>query len=190
MQDSSDALHLRSSSNSLIGQELPMLTVKDMMSRNVASVRGSATVAEAIQLMNDKNVRALVVERRTGERTVGIVTQDDIIHKVAVFGHNPQKMRVYQIMTRPCTTVQPDMGIADVAQLFAKTAMLCAPVVGDEPLGIISVDDIKTTLCVEQCGRVILRDRVKATGPETSKRSKARSNSSKTMQEERVPVFQ
>ena len=167
-----------------------MLTVKDMMSRNVASVRGSATVAEAIQLMNDKNVRALVVEKRTGERTVGIVTKDDIIHKVAVLGRNPKKMRVYQIMTRPCTTVQPDMGIADVAQLFAKTPMLCAPVVGDEPLGIISVDDIKTTLCVEQCGRVILRDRVKAAGPKINKRSKARSNSSKNMQVERVPVFQ
>ena len=140
-----------------------MLKVKDIMSRNVASIRGFATVAEAIQLMKYKQMWTLIVERRTGDRTVGIVTKDDIVYKVAAFGRNPKTMRVYEIMTRPCVTVQPEMDIECVAQLFASNPILFAPVIGKEPLGIVSASDIKAALCVEQSRRMVLEEELKAT---------------------------
>ena len=139
-----------------------MLKVKDIMSRNVASIQGSSTVAEAIQLMKYKQMWTLIVERRTGDRTVGIVTKDDIVYKVAAFGRNPKTMRVYEIMTRPSVTVQPEMDIECAARLFASNPIIYAPVIGIEPLGIISASDIKATLCVEQSRRMVLDEEIKA----------------------------
>ena len=167
-----------------------MLKVKDIMSRKVSSIRGSATVAEAIQLMNYKKSWALIVERRTGDRTVGIVTKDDIIHKVAALGHNPKTMRVYEIMTRPRVTVQPEMDIESLARLFASTPILCAPVIGDEPLGIISVGDIKATLCVEQSRRTVFKDELKATRKEASDIPDASGRPSKNVRLDCIPVLQ
>ena len=140
-----------------------MLKVKDIMSRNVASIQGSDTVAEAIQLMKYKKMWALIVERRTGDRTVGIVTKDDIVYKVVACGRNPITMRVYEIMTRPCVTVQPEMDIECVARLFASNPIHFAPVIAREPLGIVSASDIKAALCLEQSRRMVLEGELKAT---------------------------
>ena len=140
-----------------------MLKVKDIMSRDVASIQGFATVAKAIQLMKYKKMWALIVERRTGDRTVGIVTKDDIIYKVVAFGRNPKTMRVYEIMTRPYVTVQPEMDIECVARLFASNPILFAPVIGRKPLGIVSASDIKAALCLEQSRRMVLEEEQKTT---------------------------
>ena len=51
-------------------------------------------------------------------------------------------MRVYEIMTKPCVTVNPDLGVEYVARLFATTRIRRAPVVQGKLLGIISVSDI------------------------------------------------
>jgi CBS domain-containing protein len=61
---------------------------------------------------------------------------------VAAFGKDPKKVRVYEIMTKPCISVNPDLGIEYVARLFANTGIRRAPVIQDTLLGIISVTDI------------------------------------------------
>ena len=132
-----------------------MLQAKDIMSQNVAVIQGSATVAEAIQLMKYKQLWALLVEGDTCEPNLGIVTKDDFIYKVAACGRNPGSMRVEEIMTKPCMTVQPEMDVKDVARLFSHTPAFCAPVIGDRPIGIISASDIKAMLCVEQSGHMV-----------------------------------
>ena len=58
------------------------------------------------------------------------------------YGHDPKKMRVYEIMTKPCIAVNPDLGVEYVARLFANTRLRRAPVVGSKLLGIVSVSDI------------------------------------------------
>ena len=119
-----------------------MMHVKDIMTENVITISGSATVAEAVKLMKDKGLRGLIVERRSDSDPYGIVTETDIVYKVAAFGHDPKQMRVYEIMTKPCITVNPDLGVEYVARLFATTRIRRAPVVRGKLLGIISVSDI------------------------------------------------
>jgi predicted transcriptional regulator len=51
-------------------------------------------------------------------------------------------MRVFEIMTKPCLTVAPDLGVEYVARLFAQTRLRRAPVVRDRLLGVVSVSDI------------------------------------------------
>ena len=117
-----------------------MMQAREIMTKDVVTISGSATVAEAVKLMKDKGLRALIVERRSDP--YGIVSETDIIYKVAAFGHDPKKMRVYEIMTKPCITVNPDLGVEYVARLFAKNRLRRAPVVKGELMGIISISDI------------------------------------------------
>lgn len=121
-----------------------MMKAQDIMTKDVVSIRGSATVAEAVKLMKEKGLRALVVSRRHDEDAYGIVTETDIVYKVAAFGHDPKQMRVYEIMTKPCIVVNPDLGVEYVARLFANTGIRRAPVIKGDLLGIISVSDILT----------------------------------------------
>jgi CBS domain-containing protein len=119
-----------------------MLKASDIMTEDVATIRGSATVAEAVKLMKLKNLRALVVETRNGQDAYGILTQADIAYKVIARGTDPTKVRVYQIMTKPCIVVNPDLGVEYVARLFANTDIHMAPVISGELLGIVSISDI------------------------------------------------
>ena len=119
-----------------------MMQAKDIMTEKVVTIKGSATIAEAVNLMTDKGLRALIVEPRSERDPYGIVTETDIVYKVAAFGHDPTEMRVFEIMTKPCITVSPDLGIEYVARLFANTKTRRAPVVKDGLKGIISISDV------------------------------------------------
>jgi CBS domain-containing protein len=121
-----------------------MLKAADIMTKNVVKIRGSATVAEAVQLMKENGLRALIVDRRHDQDAYGMVTETDIVYKVAAFGTDPKRVRVYEIMTKPCIVVNPDLGVEYVARLFANTRIRRAPVIKGELLGVISVTDILT----------------------------------------------
>ena len=119
-----------------------MMKAEEIMTKNVITIKGSATVAEAVKLMKENKLRSLIVERRTEIDPYGMITETDIIYKVAAYGKDPQQMRVYEIMSKPCITVNPDLGVEYVARLFANTRIRRAPVIKGSLLGIISVSDI------------------------------------------------
>ncbi len=120
------------------------MKAEQIMTREVVTIRGSATVAEAVNLMKTKHLRALIVDRRHQEDAYGIVTETDIVYKVAAFGKDPKTARVFEIMTKPCIVVNPDLAVEYVARLFANTGIRRAPVIRGELVGIISVTDILT----------------------------------------------
>ncbi|TVQ24143.1 MAG: CBS domain-containing protein [Leptolyngbya sp. DLM2.Bin15] len=141
-----------------------MMQVQDIMTPEVVTIRGSASVAEAVQLMKEKGLRALVVEPRSELDPFGTVTESDIVYKVAAFGHDPKKVRVYEIMTKPCITVYPELGVEYLARLFAQSRIRRSPVVqGTKILGIVSLSDI---LCksdfTEAPKQLFLEDRIEA----------------------------
>lgn len=118
------------------------MKASEIMTEDVVTIRGSATVAEAVRLMKEKHLRALIVSRRTDEDAYGMVTETDIIYKVTAYGKDPKTVRVFEIMTKPCIVVNPDLAVEYVARLFANTGLRRAPVIKDKLLGIISVTDI------------------------------------------------
>ena len=140
-----------------------MLKAKDIMTTTVITIKGSATVAEAVQLMKDKKLRALVVERRTEDDPYGMVTETDIIYNVAAYGKDPKTMRVYEVMTKPCITVNPDLGVEYVSRLFSNTGIRRAPVIEGQLLGIISVSDLMHKGdFIEKPKRLFLEDEIEA----------------------------
>ncbi|AKG20572.1 CBS domain-containing protein [Calothrix sp. 336/3] len=119
-----------------------MLKALDIMTKDVGTIRSSATIAEAVKLMQAHNWRALIVERRHPQDAYGIITDSDIVSQVIAYGQDPGKIRVYEIMTKPCIVVNPDLGVEYVARLFANHHLLQAPVIQGELIGIISATDI------------------------------------------------
>ena len=119
-----------------------MLKASDIMSEDVATIRRSATVAQAVKLMRLKTLRALIVDVRNSEDAYGIITQTDIVHKAVAYGKDLEKLRVYEIMTKPCIVVNPDLSVEYIARLFALTGIRMAPVISGGLKGIISVTDI------------------------------------------------
>ncbi|WP_448601552.1 CBS domain-containing protein [Thermoleptolyngbya sp.] len=119
-----------------------MATAKDIMTDDVATIKGSATVAEAVKLMKFKQLHSLIVERRSPEDAYGIVTDTDIVNKVVAYGKDPKTVKVYEIMTKPCLVVNPDLEVEYVARLFAHFGIDRAPVIQSELLGIVSDTDI------------------------------------------------
>jgi CBS domain-containing protein len=140
-----------------------MMKAKDIMTTEVVTIRGSATVAEAVERMKANGLRALIVDRRHEDDPYGIVTEADIVYKVAAHGKNPKQVRVYEIMNKPCIEVNPDLGVEYVARLFASTGLHRAPVVQGSLLGIISLTDIiHKSDFVEKPKRVLIEDEIEA----------------------------
>ncbi len=138
-----------------------MMQAKDIMTTDVETIRGSATIADAVKKMNDLSLRALIVERRHDQDAYGIITEADIVYQVAAYGKDPKQVRVYEIMTKPCIVVNPDLGVEYVARLFAQTGIRRAPVIKDTLLGIISVTDILSKSdFVEKPKSVLLENRI------------------------------
>lgn len=139
------------------------MKASEIMTANVVTISGSATVAEAVKLMKDKGLRSLIVERRHDQDPYGILSETDIVYKVAAFGHDPKQMRVYEIMTKPCIVVPPDLGVEYVARLFAQTRIRRAPVVEGKLLGVISTLDIlRKSDFVEVPKRLFIEDEIEA----------------------------
>ncbi|MGF1494514.1 MAG: CP12 domain-containing protein [Microcoleaceae cyanobacterium] len=138
-----------------------MLKARDIMQTDVATIKGSATVAEAVKKLNENSVRALIVDRRHEQDAYGIVTESDVVYKVAAFGKDPKRMRVYEIMTKPCISINPDLGVEYVARLFANTRLHFAPVIQEQLIGVISVSDIlQKGDFVEKPKSLLLQERI------------------------------
>jgi CBS domain-containing protein len=120
-----------------------MARAKDIMTKDVVTVDGSTTVADAVKLMKEKGVRALIVDRRGEEDAYGIVTQRDVVYRVVAERRDPKTVKVHEIMTKPLVVVNPDLDVIYVARLMAQQKLSRAPVLAEHKLqGVISVTDI------------------------------------------------
>jgi len=119
-----------------------MQTAREVMTKTVVTVPSSITVALAMTMMRDRKLRNLLVEPDNSADSYGIITEADIVYKVAAHAHNPENLLVADIMTKPCLKVDPDMSVQEVAALFANHGIHRAPVIKDRLLGIITVFDI------------------------------------------------
>lgn len=120
-----------------------MLSVADIMTTDVFTIRSSAKVTQAIALMQEKYVRSLIVEKAVQGGAYGIITECDIVYKITAKSADPENIRVCEIMQTPCIAVKPDLNLSTAAKRFARGSIQRAPVVHKgELVGIVSVTDI------------------------------------------------
>lgn len=111
---------------------------EDIMTKEVITIDDNALVSEAIQLMKDHNVHALIVK----PRGYGIVTEADIAYKVIASDADPKSLTVGDIMTKSCITIKPGDTVEEVAQTFRNSRIHRAPVVEGDIKGVVSVSDV------------------------------------------------
>ncbi len=120
-----------------------MLKARDIMTQDVILIRDSATVAQAIALMQHHKVRSLIVVHTDQQTGYGIVTERDIVYRVMALGEDPNQIGIRGLVREPCITAHPDLSLEEVAQLFSATGIQRAPVIHEQKLlGIISVTDL------------------------------------------------
>jgi CBS domain-containing protein len=119
-----------------------MIKASDIMSKDVVTISASSTVAKAVELMKQKRLRSLIVDRSDEYDAYGMVTETDVVYKITALGKDPTQAQVYEIMTKPCISVNPELSIEAVVRLFADNGIHRAPVVAGTLLGIISITDI------------------------------------------------
>jgi len=109
-----------------------------------------AMVNSAIGLMAEKNVGALLVKNAT-DAIVGIVTERDVLLKVAAREKNPKSTTVSEIMTEKVYRVQSKQSLEDCMEIMNKNGFRHLPVFeGEELLGMISVKDVLRQVIAEQ----------------------------------------
>jgi CBS domain-containing protein len=123
----------------------PMQTVAEMLEskpdRTVHTITPTNTVFEAMTLMAEKNIGALVV--MAGQQIVGIVTERDYANKMAFKAEASRKTPVRDIMTASVICVRPDQTSEDGMMLMGKNRMRHLPVVENGKLiGMISIRDL------------------------------------------------
>lgn len=137
------------------------MKVADIMTTKVVTVRSSSTVAQAATLMREEGVHALVVRRVDDSDAYGIVSISDIVGQVIAFGRDPKQIRVYEIMSKPCIVLNPDLRIEYAARLLTQSNLHSAPVIQSELLGILSVSDIlERSNAIEQPRELDIADEI------------------------------
>ena len=117
------------------------IPVVEIMTPNPVTISGEATGAEAAKVMRDKDIGSLVVVDR-GNAT-GIVTERDLVKKVAASDLQPSRVRVKDIMTSPLVAVHPHEEVVEAAKLMSQRKIRRLPVVDDGKLvGMITENDI------------------------------------------------
>lgn len=122
----------------------PILRVRDVMHPGFSLVDGLATVADALQLMRLQNTRVLIVRKRDDDDEYGLVLPSDIAKQVMAPNRAPERVNVYEIMSKPVISVAPTMQLRYCARLFHRFGLSLAPVIDSDGtiLGIVGHDDL------------------------------------------------
>ena len=115
----------------------------------VHTIGPAASVLDALQLMADKGIGALIVTE--GERIVGIFTERDYARKIALMGRTSAVTQVKDVMTTAVMFVRPDQTSEQCMQLMSNNRLRHLPVVDNGKLvGMISIGDLVKDIISEQ----------------------------------------
>ena len=119
--------------------EQTVVSVRDVMGQSYVRVNGMDTVADAFAQMRESDAHCMIVERRDENDEFGLVLHTDIARKVVGPDRSPERVRVYEIMSKPVLSVHPGMNIRYASRLFEHFHIRVAPVVeAGEVIGIVT----------------------------------------------------
>lgn len=120
-----------------------IIRVRDVMKTQFDIVEGMATVSEAMRKMKHVETKALIVDKRHDDDEYGIVMLSDIARQVLGKDRAPDRVNIYEIMSKPVICVDPLMDIRYCARMFDRFGLSRAPVTeASKVIGIISYTDM------------------------------------------------
>ena len=120
---------------------------------DVWSTTPRTTVYDALRMMADKNVGALLVME--GEKVVGIFSERDYARKIILQGRSSKETLVSEIMTSKLITVHPDQTVEEAMELMTNKRVRHLPVMEDDRLmGMISIGDVLREVIYVQLSKI------------------------------------
>jgi CBS domain-containing protein len=117
--------------------------------RDIYSVPPDAPVLDAIKLMAERSVGALLVMQN--DRLVGVLSERDYARKVILKGRSSSQTLVSQIMSSPVLTASPDQSVNDCMRVMTDNRVRHLPVVeGERVIGVLSIGDLVRAVVEEQ----------------------------------------
>ena len=124
-------------------REKRLVRVKDVMTDKYHLVDGLMMTDQALAKMKETGAVVLIVDKRNDNDEYGIVLLSDIAREVLAVSRAPERVNIYEIMSKPVVSVDPDMDIRYCARLFNKLGFSYAPVIEHGKLqGIIGSADM------------------------------------------------
>ena len=115
--------------------------VAAIMSRDIAGVQKHATVVEAAKVMASRGISSVVAMEK--EKAVGVLTERDLLKRVAALRKNPTAVKIEEVMSTPVMSIPPDYSIFSAGKLMDKMHIRRLVVIENEHLrGIITQTDI------------------------------------------------
>jgi CBS domain-containing protein len=123
--------------------------LKSKADQSVYATTPLASVFEAVKLMAEKNVGALVVME--GDTILGLITERDYARKVVLMARSSKETPVRDIMTSPVMYVQPDRTSEECMALMTEYRVRHLPVLDmGKMIGLISIGDLVKDVISEQ----------------------------------------
>ena len=123
--------------------ETEFTRVREVMTPSPTVIDGLATVAEAIDMMREKAISSLVIDRRHEGDEYGLLVVTDIAERVVAEDRAPERTNVYEVMTKPVLTVDCEMDIKYAIRLLAQFGISRALVTRDGTLaGLVTMRDM------------------------------------------------
>ncbi|MCL5789672.1 MAG: CBS domain-containing protein [Candidatus Thermoplasmatota archaeon] len=120
---------------------MSFIHVSEVMSRNPIRVDSSLTAEEGAKIMTQKGISSLLIEENG--RVKGIVTERDIVTKIAANGLSASEVKLKEIMSSPLIHVEGDSPLETAAEMMWKKKIRRLPVVTNgEFVGILTENDI------------------------------------------------
>jgi len=120
----------------------PRMLVKDIMTSPVVTISENETIYKAAHLMNKHDVGCVIVTGKEG-KSVGILTERDLITRVLAKNTLPSRVKAGKVMTSPLITIDPDETLPEAARKMSRLNIRRLGVVYKGNLeGIISSKDI------------------------------------------------
>ena len=118
---------------------------------DIITIAPGATVFEAIQLMDSKNIGSLLVLNAHG-KIAGIFAERDCFRKVVLAGKSSHDVQVKAVMTKKVIYVSPETTVDECMALMTQKRIRHMPVLDNEQkvVGIISIGDLVKFVASEQ----------------------------------------
>jgi CBS domain-containing protein len=123
--------------------------LEEKQSGDIFGTRPDASVYEALEMMAEKNVGALIVLDEG--RLVGIMSERDYARKIILLNRLSRDTKVSEIMTQTVLTVTLDQSMVECMELMTDRRVRHLPVMeGDEVVGVVSIGDVVRAVIQEQ----------------------------------------
>jgi len=126
-----------------MNQEITVIRVHQVMKTGIDIVDGMMTVSDVLEFLKYPETRTIIVNKRHPDDEYGIVMFSDIARKVMGAGRSPDRVNIYEIMTKPIISVHPSMDVRYCVNLLGQFGLSRVPVVdGGQIVGLVSYSDI------------------------------------------------